>query len=178
MIKRFLIISSLFLITVFSFSFKTINAQELKIEGKTVIYNLPYSGILPDNPLYPIKIVRDRLLEFLTRDYYKKAQVYLLFSDKRVSMSIGLADKGKWSMATSTLTKAEIYTQKVIDLAITSRKQGVTFPQEFIDKVRQSNEKHLEVIENLLKDAPQQEQQNLQESIKINKKNRDRISSI
>jgi hypothetical protein len=178
MIKSFLIISSVIVLTLFSGFFKQTSAEELKIEGKNIVYTLPYSGILPDNPLYPVKIVRDRFLEFFTRDYYKKAQIYLLFSDKRVSMSIGLADKGKWAMATSTLNKAEIYTQKTIDLAITSRKQGVAFPQEFIDKMRQSNQKHLEVIEDLLKDAPQQEQQNLQQSIKINKQNKDRISSI
>ena len=38
-----------------------------------VLYNLPYPGLTPDNPLYFIKAVRDRIIDISTRDTLKKA---------------------------------------------------------------------------------------------------------
>src|SRR3989304_6415715 len=51
-----------------------------------IVYQLPYPGILPDHPLYTLKAVRDRIQVFLTRDNLKKAEIYLLYSDKRLAM--------------------------------------------------------------------------------------------
>ena len=63
----------------------------VKAPQEKVIYNLPYPGLLPDSPLYITKIARDRITDFLTRDNLKKAELYLLYSDKRASMSLVLA---------------------------------------------------------------------------------------
>ena len=63
----------------------------IKTPQEKVIYNLPYPGLLPDSPLYITKVIRDKITDFLTRDNLKKAELYLLYSDKRVSMSLVLA---------------------------------------------------------------------------------------
>ena len=55
----------------------------VKTPQEKVIYNLPYPGLLPDNPLYITKIMRDKITDFLTRDNLKKAELYLLYSDKK-----------------------------------------------------------------------------------------------
>lgn len=119
-----------------------------------VVYNLPYPGILSDNPLYFIKIVRDRITEFLTRDNIKKAQLYLLYSDKRVAMSQALAKKGKNSQAIDALSKGEKYFLAIPELLSTAKKQGSSAPSSFIETLKLSNAKHKEIIGDLIKTLP------------------------
>lgn len=70
-------------------------------------YNLPYPGILPDHPLYKLKVLRDKVTTFLIRDPIKKAEYHLLLADKRIYMSRLLVDKGKIALAKETALKGE-----------------------------------------------------------------------
>lgn len=92
--------------------FYILNSQSITINQDKVVYNLPYPGILPDNPLYFIKGIRDKILELVTRDNLKKAELYLLFSDKRVAMAESLAQKGKDKQALTIFYEGEQYSQK------------------------------------------------------------------
>ena len=51
-------------------------------------YPLAYPGILPDNPLYPLKMLRDRIVFFLINDPFKKAEFNLLQADKRLGAGL------------------------------------------------------------------------------------------
>ncbi len=124
-------------------------------DQEKVVYNMPYPGILPDHPLYLLKIMRDRINEFLTRDNLKKAELYLLYSDKRAGMAMALAKKGKNSLAIDTFSKAEKYFLQIPDLVKEAKKQGVSSPPNFIDSLKLSNAKHKELIDTLVKDLPQ-----------------------
>ena len=57
-------------------------------------YQLPYPGILPGSPLYSIKMLRDRIMEFFISDHVKKSNFYLLQADKRVASALMLFEKG------------------------------------------------------------------------------------
>lgn len=107
-----------------------------------MVYDLPYPGILPDHPLYFLKMIRDQLNLFFTRDYQKKATVYLLYSDKRVAASVLLLEKGKEKLALDTLAKGEKYFFKIPFLIEQAKKQGQSFPKEVIEKIKTANEKH------------------------------------
>ena len=155
-----------------------LQAQEIKLEGKKIEYTLPYAGILPDHPLYPLKAGRDQVLQFLTRDNYKKAQLYLLLSDKRLSMSRDLAKKGKWQLAISTLSKGEKYMSYIPNNIMLMKKQGSPAPQEFILTSRLSSEKHQEIIEDLIQDVPQSERMHLEEAMKLNAQTRAKLNSF
>ncbi len=125
------------------------------VNQEKVIYNLPYPGILPDHPLYFLKIIRDRINEFLVRDNLKKAQLYLLYSDKRAAMAMLLAKEGKNALAIDTFSKAEKYFLQISPLVTNAKKQGVSAPSSFIDTLKLSNAKHKELLDTLLKDLPQ-----------------------
>lgn len=129
---------------------------------------MPYPGILPDHPLYFLKVVRDRIMEFGTRDHLKKAELYLLLSDKRVAMATLLVKKGKERIAVTTLSKGEKYALKIPGLLRQSKEQGVKPPDEVIFRVRLSNEKHREIIETLIKKSSQGELEALTEVLKLN----------
>lgn len=119
-----------------------------------IVYTLPYPGLLSDHPLYFIKITRDRITEFLTREAANKAKLYLLYSDKRLAMSISLAQKGKNNQAIDALSKAQKYALRIPPILRESKKQGVSAESSFIENLKLSNAKHKEVIEDFLKNLP------------------------
>ncbi len=130
------------------------SGQTVDTQDERVVYNLPYPGILSDNPLYLVKIVRDRITEFLTREALKKAQLYLLYSDKRIAMAISLAHKGKTRQAVDAASKAEKYFLKIPPILKDAKKQGNSSPSSFVETLKLSNAKHKEVIAELLKILP------------------------
>ncbi|MFQ5451980.1 MAG: DUF5667 domain-containing protein [Candidatus Paceibacterota bacterium] len=144
--------------------------DEVKIESKDVQYELPYPGILPDNPLYFLKSMRDRLWIFFTRDNNKKAELLLHISDKKTRMAILLSQKGKWDLATDTTQEAEEQFLELVESLERARNQGASSPGEFILEVKLSNEKHAEVTEDLLTNVPQGDRLRVEGIMKLNKK--------
>lgn len=139
---------------------------------------LPYPGILPDNPLYFVKKVRDSVLIFFSRDIMRKAELYILFSDKKMYMAIELSKTGKWSLVSQTVTESQNDFLKAVDLVLTAKKQGTSPQTGFLEKKKLSNEKHQEVIEMLLKSSTSGEQASLEKALKTTTTIRDRLSSL
>ncbi len=180
MLKKLILSISLvafFLFTFPYFYFHTYS-QQIQPTTKNVVYDLPYPGLLPDNPLYFLKATRDKILDFVTRDNLKKAQLYLTFSDKRVAMSPLLFKKGKDNLAVSTISKAEKYALKISPLLKQAKEQGGAVSPDFISKLKLSNEKHKEVIEDLYKNFPQGEQQSLQDVLELNQEVHQALGSL
>lgn len=142
--------------------------EPLTLQNTKVVYDMPYPGLLPDNPLYAFKIFRDRVTEFLTRDNVKKASLYLNYSDKRAVMAVDLADKGKNQLALTTLSKAEKYAEKIPDLLKASKEQGITPPSDLVLNTKLSNQKHLEIIQNLMQAFPQGERETFKDILRLN----------
>lgn len=163
----FVVFFSFFLFLFFSFHVVSYS-QSITLTQPKVIYDLPYPGLLPDHPLYTIKAIRDKLLDVLTRDYQKKVELYLLFSDKRIVMSLDLIEKGKDKLALTTLSKGEKYFLKIPFLFEMSKKQGVEPTGELVYKTKLSNTKHREIIETILKKLPQGQTDSVGEILKIN----------
>lgn len=154
-LSRFIIVLFIILtIPAFGYFVMESSGQTVDTQDEKVIYNLPYPGILSDNPLYLVKIVRDRITEFLTRESLKKAQLYLLYSDKRIAMALSLAHKGKNSQAIAAASKGEKYFLKIAPILKDAKKQGNTPPSSFVETLKLSNAKHKEVIAELLKILP------------------------
>ena len=107
--KRILISIVIVFFSIFLFPafYSITQSQSLDIEKQEVIYELPYPGLLPDHPLYFIKSMRDKFLIFTTRDNQKKARLYLHLSDKHMSASLALVEKGKELLAVGELQKGE-----------------------------------------------------------------------
>lgn len=117
-----------------------------------IIYELPYPGILPGSPLYNLKAIRDRIIEFLISDPLKKADFYLLQSDKRLSASIVLFEKGEYTLSESTLSKGQNYFEKSLEKAIEAKKIKGNV-NDFYEKIKKSNVKQKQEIKKLLKRA-------------------------
>jgi len=158
-----------FLFYVINISTISTNSQSISLSQGKVIYDLPYPGILPDNPLYSLKMIRDRMVDIATRDNTKKAELYLLYSDKRFASAIILANKGKFSLAISSLSKGEKYFSKIPILVSEAKKQGVSPNQSFLYRLKLSNDKHKEIIEDITKQPPQGEEVQFRTILEMNK---------
>ena len=141
------------------------------IKDGTVVYELPYAGITPENPLYVFKQIRDQIKEFLTRDFIKKSEFLLVSSDKRAHIAIILAEKGKTRQSVEVLADAEEKAMRIPALLKESKKQGTAPSEQFIFTLKLSNSKHKEIIQELAKMLPQgQDEQVLSALIDLNQR--------
>lgn len=150
--KLILIVISLLLI------FHTpVFAQEMSSDSAgltqtpTIDYTLPYPGILPDNPLYPLKAFRDRIVSMLIADPVKKSLFDLLQADKRLQSAVYLLytnDARHLELAKSTISKGENYFEEAVSqLSIAQRKR-----RDISGEIRQMQlaaRKHEEVLQGL-----------------------------
>ncbi len=130
-----------------------INIQEP--EFPEIEYYLPFAGsILPDNVLWPLKALRDWTWVYLIREESKKAEIYLLLADKRLVMTKRLFEKQKYELGVTTLQKAENYLIKSSKMEEVIRTKGgeTKFLSELL---AQASLKHLEIINKLIKQAPE-----------------------
>jgi len=178
MLKKALIFLS-FIILILSIPLTVYLSEigQVKAENK-VVYDLPYPGILPDHPLYFLKAFRDWFHLFFNRDYQKKAEAYLLYSDKKIAASYLLLEKGKEKMALDTLAKGEKYFLKIPFLMAQAKKQGQSFPKPLIDKIKTANEKHGEIIDDFFKKVSQGQNLYLLEIKKINEEIKKKLASF
>lgn len=141
------------------------------IKDGTVVYELPYAGITPENPLYFLKQLRDQVKEFLTRDTIQKAEFLLISSDKRAHIALILAQKGKTRQSVEVLADAEERSMRIPGLLKESKKQGTAASEQFIFTLKLSNSKHREIIQELAKMLPQgQDEQVLSALIDVNQR--------
>jgi hypothetical protein len=147
-----------FLIFLLSFSFnsaKTYAATEdlsASSSSKRVNYDLPYPGLLPDSPLYFLRVIRDKIVEFLISDPLKKSEFDLLQANKRLNAGIFLFNKGKMSLALSTISKAENYFLQALDALGKAKEQGRS-TDGIEGKLKDALEKHEQELESLTKNS-------------------------
>lgn len=153
-------------------------AQSISFEEQNAVYQLPYSGMLPDHPFYFVKQIRDGMMEISTRDSIKKAQLYLLMSDKKASAAISLAQKGKHQAALDTLQTAEELFSEIPPLLTQSKQQGVSPTTDFLDTLAQSNEKHKQVITDVMKEIPEGDIAQIKNVLELNKKSAESLKKL
>ncbi len=117
---------------------------------KPVNYQLPYPGILPDNPLYFFKVLRDKIVGFFISDPLKKTDFDLLQADKRLNAAVYLFKEGetKYSLAESTISKGENYFQDALNKVSRAKKQGED-TKDILARLYLSSIEHQQVIGNL-----------------------------
>jgi len=148
---------SLFRVASVKYEFRNSPPMQDRIETdeeSLLDYYLPYPGrVLPDNVLWPLKALRDRVWFFVTPNPTRRIELLLLFADKRLGMAKILFEKGKMEEGFSTLTKAEKYLEKAVWLEEESRRSGVD-TIHILQTLSQASLKHYEVMEKLKKIAP------------------------
>lgn len=145
------------LIFIFSFSVSPAYGQTITISPskENMGYELPHPGILPDNPFYIIKQIRDTITLWSTQDIHEKAEVQLLQSDKYMGMALELAKKGKHKMTVETLIQGEEMFISVPIMLEEIIENGDKPRAQFLDEAIQSNLRHRAAIEEVMLNLPQ-----------------------
>lgn len=115
-------------------------------------YQLPYPGLLPNNPFYGVKAARDRIVSFLISDPIKKAHFDILQADKRLSAAISVFRQGDQALAETTIAKGENYFDDAFIRIGEAKQQGMDIT-EVVHKLSLSLHKHKEVLVDLQKKA-------------------------
>jgi len=132
---------------IFLLSFNTSFAETLSpAPVPQVDYELPYPGLLPDSPLYFLRMIRDRAISFLISDPLRKSEFDLLQADKRLNAGIYLFNKGKISLALSTISKAENYFEQALVKMGEAKIEGKSI-NEIEKKLRNALKKHRQELE-------------------------------
>lgn len=113
-----------------------------------VDYFLAYPGILPDHQLWGLKVMRDRVWLFLTADPIKRAELLLLFADKRINAARDLLEKDNPGLAVSTATRAEKYLEEAVQQAFVAQQKGNDI-KPLLEKLALASLKHREVLEEM-----------------------------
>lgn len=131
----------------YAFTAPTPIAVVLGAKVPDIDYDFPFPGsVNSDSPLWPFKALRDKAWYFLTPSPLKKAELSLLFSDKRLILSRLLFIQQKPDVGVSTLAKAEKYLEASLRDAELADKAGYdTAP--FFSKLAQASLKHRQIIE-------------------------------
>lgn len=148
----------------------------INVDGKPIVsptttpspkieYVLVYPGILPDSVLYPIKMIRDRLVLTLTLDPLKKAEVMLLLADKRLGAGKALIEGGKTELGVTTVTKGEKYLVQAVDQTVKAKKEGKD-ASVLKEKLSKACLKHHEVIVEFIAKTTDNNRKGLEEILK------------
>jgi hypothetical protein len=116
-------------------------------EPTPLAYQLPYPGMLPDNPLYFLKALRDKLTVFFLSKPLDKADFNLLQSDKNVEASYLLVtqEAGKTDLALTTFSQGQDYFEEGINQSVDAKKQGYSIT-EMSKKLAAANQKHIQIL--------------------------------
>ncbi|RJQ38391.1 hypothetical protein C4559_01195 [Candidatus Microgenomates bacterium] len=154
--KKTFLVTLIFLF--FVLSYKPSFAQEA-IASESSSYQLPYSGLLPDSPLYFLKVIRDRIVGYMISDPLKKAEFDLLQADKRLTGGILVFSKGEEDLGITTISKGENYLEESIIKTKEAKKQGME-TAGFSGKLSASIKKHKEVLKELKTKASANKREN------------------
>lgn len=140
-----------------------------------VKYDLAFPGVLPDHPFYKLKVLRDKITLFLTRDTMKKAQYHLLLADKRIHMSAILADKGQIELAKETALKGE----NEYTLLVFLFKDEVKKPdKKLFERLKKAALKHQEVLRSIIDKVDKKDEKTFATVLEFSQRNLEEIRTI
>ncbi|MCX6703896.1 MAG: DUF5667 domain-containing protein [Candidatus Woesebacteria bacterium] len=139
----------------YSFTAQTSGSAVLGIATPEIDYQMPYEGkVLPDSPLWVLKAARDRIWFLITSSPSRKAELALLFSDKRLISAKILLENKKPDIAISTLAKGEKYLEVAVTQEKIARSQGFD-TSAFLTRLAVASLKHRQIIGSLMPLVPE-----------------------
>lgn len=155
------------------------DAEEATEAAKSsgVEYYLPYPGILPGHPLYPIKMLRDRILSFFITDPVKKAEFYLLMADKRLNAGQFLVRYGKQQLGEQTMSKGEKYFIQAVDMTKTAGEKGKDI-KPLVERMEKAALKHEEILTEIIEKGPSDIKSEVEVTLKMVKDLQPRITEL
>lgn len=138
-------------------------------------YQLAYPGLLPDNPLYVLKVLRDKIIAFLITDPQKKTDYFLLQADKLIASVPELVDKKEIDLAKTTALKGE---NNMTELTFVYKNYGTKPDASMYETLMKASLKHQEVLSIVMKKVSSQDAKTFLQVINFSKTNQQEITNI
>lgn len=142
-----------------------------------VDYYLAYPGILPDHPLYWLKMIRDKISLSLTSGEPEKTDKLFLYADKRIGAAAVLVKGGKQDLGVSTATKAEKYFSQAVETMDNLQKNG-QLTAIMLNQALKASFKHQQLLIEMMAGTQGEEKKTLQQALDLSKQNAARIKQI
>ena len=170
-VKRILLVLtaiSLLLVSTTSVSAQENTVQPSPTPIQYISYDLAFPGMLPDHPLYKLKVLRDKIQIQLIADPEEKIEFYLRLADKGMLAAAMLVDKQNIPLAQTTALKAE----HNITLLINELLRAERAPSaNLIERLKTASLKHQEVLSSLLPRVSENERTSFETVIGFSKRN-------
>lgn len=111
-----------------------------------VWHDLPYPGMTTDNPFYPLKLVRDMILEAVVTSPDKRTELLVLQSEKYLSMSLSFFREREYEKAYKAAEISVRYLMRVCDAVDPIQESGGKIPDHVIERIIKSSAKQMDVI--------------------------------
>lgn len=113
-------------------------------------YTLPHVGMLPDNPLYKLKTLRDKIMLFLIRNPENRAEKHLQLADKQLFESLKLAEKDNMSLAIHNAFKGEHHVTLAVNLLKDNTSGENSLPENLVKKLHAATVMHQDLLNGIL----------------------------
>lgn len=173
--KSYFLASLLLIFSLFFGISSAKNAAFAQEQNSITEYDLPFPGILPDNPFYKLKVLRDKLSVFFISDPLKRTDYYLLQADKGILATAMLIDKNKVKLAEETALKAE---NNVTLLTFELKRVSERPSNELFAKLETASKKHREVLATLINRVPSESKKVFTTVINFSKTNSQTIEKL
>ena len=131
--------------------------------------------MLPDNPLYKIKVLRDKIMLILINDPNKKAAYHLLLANKQLLMSKMLVDKGNIPLARETALKGE---NQITLMTFAFKKAGLKPQENFLNEVKMATLKHQELLKEIIAKVPADDAGTFSTVLEFSQRNVDELQNL
>lgn len=132
------------------------NLKETQSQTINIDYDLAYPGpVLPGSPLWILKAGRDKVWLFVTTNDSRKAELLLLFADKRIGAALLLLEADDIENSIAAATKAEKYLEEALHQTEANSTKGI-MTNEFYVRLSKASLKHYEVLSQLETQYPDQ----------------------
>lgn len=111
-----------------------------------VDYSLAWPGILPDNKIYKLKVLRNKIIYRMILNPVKKVEFDLIMADKTIYASKLLVDKGKIVLAKDIALKGENYYSMLVQDYNHALLKGKKIPSSLDRKITLAAAKHQETF--------------------------------
>jgi len=167
---------ALFILLLVSFSSLAF-AQEKSLSPTltSVDYNLPSPGILPDNPFYKLKVLRDNIMLGLIQDPMKKVEYHLLLADKRIQMANILVNREKTELAKETALKGENEYTRLVFLFKDAEKKP---DKALYERLELAALKHQEILKSITTKVKNNDRKIFKTVIEFSQRNADELKTI
>lgn len=116
-------------------------------------YQFPWPGILPDHPLYILKVLRNKIIGRIIYSPVKRIEFNLLMADKTLYASKLLLDKGQGDLAKKTALKGENHFSILVSDYARAKQRNEVIPQSLRARIARRYEVHQQLIAYLVQKA-------------------------